>query len=146
MTRRVISALAALLVATPALAAPGADLAVSISPPAGVHVYETGRYNLAVSYIGNQTASSLDLTIALPPTGTSPTVHILGTLGARSAGCSVSGTGLTCALGAIARGSSRSVFFDIALPFATKPLIIAATATTTSTDPNPANNTASHTA
>jgi hypothetical protein len=148
MTHRSIFPLAtaALLTSAPAYAAPVADLAVSISPPAGVHVYETGHYDVTVSNVGNKNASSVSLLIQLPETNTSPNVYILGTLGARDARCSVAGTSLSCSLGTIARNASTTVYFEIALPYSSAPLVIDAGASTTTQESNLSNNDAQHVA
>src|SRR5262245_61068998 len=44
--RMILSFAAVFLASKAALAAPKADLAVSISPPSGVHVYESGHYTV----------------------------------------------------------------------------------------------------
>ncbi|MFO0756813.1 MAG: hypothetical protein U0359_09990 [Byssovorax sp.] len=148
MIRRTIvaSAFAALLMSSTAHAAPKTDLALSIAPPSGAHVYETGRYNLTVNNLTAKSASSVSLTIQLPPTHTSPSVYILGTLGARDSRCSVSGTTLSCNLGTLAGGASTVVFFDIALPYSAAPLVVSASVSTTTPETTLANNNAQHTA
>lgn len=153
MTNRLLPVLAALaLIAalgTPALAAPAApDLAVTLTPPAAAHVYQSAGYNVRVKNVGNKPAAGVRLTIHLPRTRTSPTVYLMGTLGAHSAACSRSGTSLVCTLGSLAKNASSSVFFDMELPYSTLPMVFTASATTTSVpgDSNPANSTASHTA
>lgn len=146
MIHRSVFALAVLLAASPAFAA--ADLTVSITPPAGIHLYQSGHYTVNVQNIGNKGASNVSLTIQLPPTHTSPQVYILGDLGSFDGRCVVSGTKLVCSLGAIAKLASASppVWFDIALPYSTAPLVITAAVTTTSVENTTANNSASHTA
>lgn len=136
----------ACLLAASSTAFAAADVTPSISAPTGKYVYETGRYTVSVSNIGNKSASAVSLTIQLPKTNTSPTVYVMGTLGAKSASCTQSGTKLTCALGTIARATSTSVYFDIALPESTNALVVDATVTTTSVENSTANNSASSTA
>lgn len=132
-----------LLLATVALAAP--DLSTSITAPSGTYVYATGRYTVTVRNTGAHTASSVSLSIQLPETNTSPSVHVLGTLGATSASCTQTGTQLSCSLGSIRKSRSTSVYFDIALPESSEPIEITATAST-SGETNTGNNAATHTA
>lgn len=124
-----------------------ADLTTSISAsPGTAQVYSTARYTVTVSNIGNKSASSATVRIDLPATHTSPQVYVLGSVGAMSAGCSRTGVTINCTLGSIARNSSRSVFFDIALPVSSAPHVLSATAATTSAENSTANNGASRTA
>ncbi len=140
MIRRSILALAVSLAAVPAWAAPaGPNLSVSVTAPL-VSVYQTGGYNVRVRNVGNKPAPAVMLTIELPRTATSPQVSVMGTLGAFTSTCTRSGTVLSCPLGSIAKGAQRSVFFDLALPYSTNPLVITASAATTG-DTNPTNNT-----
>jgi len=136
-----------LLISSSALAASQPDLGVTIAAPS-VQVDATGRYTVTVRNTGNRNAAGVTLTIQLPRTATSPTVHVMGTLGARDSRCARTGTALTCTLGTIARnGGSTAVWFDIALPYSTAALAFSATATTiTLPETNPFNNTANHTA
>jgi len=137
-----------LLAAAPALAATQPNVGVSITAPTAVHVDEYGHYTVTVSNTGNRNAGGVVLTIQLPVTHTSPTVHVLGTLGARDGRCTLAGTKLTCGLGTIARfGGSTPVGFDLRLPYSAAPLVISATATTTTLpETNPANNSLAYTA
>ncbi len=135
--------LTALLVAS-AFANP--DLTASISGPASTYVYATGRYTVTVANSGRTTASSSTVVVQLPLTNTSPQVYVMGTLGAKSATCSQVGNTLSCTLGSIRRGRSTSVWFDLALPESAEPLVLTATAATTTAEPTTSNNSASHTA
>lgn len=144
MLLRLLSVPVLLAVATPALAA--SDLVTSITPPSGTYVYQTGRYYVTVTNNGNATANSSSVVIQLPVTHTSPQVYVMGTVGAKSASCTTSGTTLSCSLGAISKRRSTSVYFDIAMPESTSALTITATAATTSSENSTANNGASHTA
>lgn len=132
-----------LLLAAPALAA--SDIRVTIPAPAAQHVYDLTEYDVVVANIGNQSASSVVLTITLPATGTSPYVHVMGTLANVDSRCTKSGTKLTCNLGTLGKNKSAVVGFDIALPQASGPLSISAAATTTSNENSQANNSASDT-
>lgn len=147
MFHRFAFGLALLLASGPALAAPRANLAVSLTPPSGVHVYETGRYAVSVRNLGNRNAAGVSLHVALPATHTSPQVHVLGELGARDARCTLEGTSLRCALGTINKGAATLVSFDLALPYSSAPLVISALATTTTTpESDLSNNSARHVA
>lgn len=132
--------LAALCVATTAHAAPRRpNLAVSISAPSGVNYGANARYTVNVQNIGNQTASSATLTIQLPRTNTSPTVHVLGDLGSLSNGCALSGTSLVCTLTNLRAGRTTPVWFDIAIPYSTAPISLSA-AVSTASDSDLSNN------
>lgn len=143
MKNRSLLALAAAVLCTgaltssPALAASRPDLVVSISPPSGEHVYETALYNFTVANIGNKNASNVVLTIQLPETNTSPTVHVMGTLGTYDSRCTRSAAVLTCALGTILKFTgSTTVGVNIALPYSSAPLVFDASATTTTLPEN----------
>lgn len=141
---KILSVACLLAASSTALAA--ADIRPSVTAPSGVYVYEAGRYDVVVSNVGNKTAQNVTLTVQLPETNTSPSVYVMGTLGAKSASCTQSGTHLTCALGSINRASSKSVYFDLALPESADDLVIDASVTTTSAESNTSNNSDSLTA
>jgi hypothetical protein len=145
MITRLLCALALALVSVsgPALAA--SDLTVTFIPPAAPAVYQDATYTVRVNNIGNQNAANVTLAIALPTTGSSPTHTVLGLLGARSAGCNLSGTSIVCSLGTINKSKNKSVFFTIALPYSSAPITFNAVATTTSSENSTANNSATHT-
>jgi hypothetical protein len=124
-----------------ALAANGASTNISVTLPGPTFVYDQGRYTLRVGNTGNRDAANTKVTIALPSSQTSPQVYVMGTLGARSASCSVSGLTMTCNLGTVRRYQSVTVFFDIALPVSTSSLNMNATVSTTTVDLSPGNNT-----
>ncbi len=130
--------LSCFLAAAPALAAP--DLRVEIPSPAPQYVHEDMDYGVVVTNIGKHSAAGVSLTIDLPPTHTSPVVHVMGILSGVDARCSRSGARLTCNLGTLAKGQATTVSFTIALPQVAGPLSIAAAATTTSGETNTANN------
>jgi hypothetical protein len=95
-----------------------------------------------VSNTGNRNASNCAVQIDLPETNTSPEVHVMGNLGAIGATCSRSGTTLSCSLGRIKKNKSKSVTFDIALPVSSAPLLVTATASTSSGENSTSNNAA----
>lgn len=144
----VLSVLATIVLASPpALAANHPDLAVGITAPSGVYVYDSAAYTFTVNNLGRQNAAGVVLTIALPQTHTSPTVHVMGTLGTHDGRCTRSGTVLTCALGTIVKLTGTQVVVNIALPYSAGPIAFDASATTTTSgETNPGNNSASHTA
>lgn len=142
----VVALTAALTVSLAAGAAhAGADLAVSVSQPSNVYVYAPVRYTVRVSNIGNQTSAATTLTIQLPRTHTSPTVTVLGTVGAMTTGCTRSGTVITCAVARIGRGSSLPFFVDLTIPQSSEPVTLQATVSRSGTE-NTANNSRTHTA
>ncbi len=131
------------LAAGPALAA--ADLRVVIPAPAAQYVYANMPYGIVVSNIGNQSASTVKLTIDLPATHTSPTKYVMGTLAAVDSRCSLAGTRLTCTLGTLAKGKSTTVTFGLAFAEAAEILAVSAAVSTVSAENSLANNTASNT-
>lgn len=132
MIHRTLTVLSLLCVATPAFAA--ADVAVTVAAPSGKYVYETGRYTVTVKNIGNKSASNVTVSVTLPQTHTSPTVYVMGTVGAMKAGCTRSGRTITCPVGTVNRGVSTQVWFDLALPQNSVPLSIGAAVSTTSVE------------
>ncbi len=143
MIKRLLSALALVTIAGPAFAA--SDLTVTFTPPVAPAVYQNATYNLRVNNIGNQSAYNVTLTIALPTTGSSPTNTVLGILGTRTTGCNVSGTNIVCPLGTINKNKNKPVFFNIALPYSSAPIVFTATASTTSSENSYTNNSAPRT-
>ena len=147
MLRRTLCLLsfsALLSVAASAEAAPGANLTVTIAAPT-VQVDQVGRYSVVVGNIGSRHAQNVVLTIDLPKTATSPTVHLMGVLGAFDSRCTRAGTRLTCNLGEVRRNVPASpIWFDLSLPYATAPLAIDVDASTSTNEQNPANDTLRH--
>lgn len=141
----IVQTLALIALSSPAFAAPRADLTSSITRSTTPYVYQSARYTVAVRNSGNATASGSSVVIQLPVTHGS-TVVVLGTLGAKSASCTQSGTRLTCTLGSISRGATSSVYFDIAFPESTSALVLTSAPTTTSSESSTTNNGASYTA
>ena len=128
-----------------AFAAAAPDLAPSFTAPTGAYVYQSAKWTVKVSNVGTKNSTAATLSIQLPVTHTSPTVYVMGTLGAKSTNCTASGTKLNCSIPAIVKGSSTSVYFYMSLPESTASLDFSAT-TTLSTDTNSANNTATNSA
>ncbi len=145
MMHRFVPVLAGLLVALPAYAASNANLAVTVALPANQHVYETGRFQVSVKNNGTRNASNANLTIQLPQTMTSPAVYVLGTLGARTSTCTLSGTRLLCPLGTVNKGATKTVFFDLAIPYAAAAVAVQASVTSSSVENTLADNSVTRT-
>ncbi len=140
-----LSALAALVFAVSAHAAPRApNVSTSISAPSGVLYGANARYTVQVANVGNAPASSVAITVQLPRTNTSPTVHVLGDLGAMHPSCTRVGTTLQCTVTNLRAGRSASVYFDLAVPYSAAPVALSANAVTAG-DSNAGNNSASRT-
>lgn len=146
MKKLALLSLPVFLFSMSANAASTANIGVSLTAPSGTHVYESGTYSLQVNNTGNRNASNVLLDIQLPETNTSPTVHIMGDLGSYSSTCNLSGTALTCSLGTINKGSSKTVSFAISMPYSSAPLVIDANATTSTPESNYGNNSLIYTA
>lgn len=115
------------------------DLEVTLSLAASV-VDTEETHTVRVKNKGPHQANSVTLTLQLPETNTSPSVYVLGTLGSHDSRCIASGTTLQCALGRIKSGKSVTLAFDMALPWSDDLLAFEATAASSSTDANPADN------
>jgi hypothetical protein len=146
MLQRITAVLAFLLLAPSAMAASRPDLAVSITGPSSSDVYVDTRYDVTVSNIGNKDAANVVLEIELPQTHTSPTVHVMGLVGAMSGTCALSGTRVTCGLSTIKKGKFKAVYFRIALPVSSVPQVFDASASTTTYESALGNNDDSFTA
>ena len=120
------------------------DVQVSISAPASTQVYDPARYSIRVDNSGNKDASGVEVTIGLPETNTSPTVHVKGIVGRLHRKCSLQGTSVVCDFGKVRQGRSKTLWFEIALPTSSVPMQIDANVTTTTLEDNTANNSASH--
>jgi hypothetical protein len=131
------------LAAGAAQAAP--DLSVSVTQPSGVFVYQAVRYTVRVTNVGNQRSAAATLTIDLPDTNTSPTVHVLGTVGAMTTGCARSGLRITCPVPRI-QGNNNfvSFFFDLTLPEAWQPVSFEANVIPGGSDAQSSNNRRTH--
>lgn len=138
------------LLASSGSAAPnGPNLVTTIAAPSGVAVYQSGRWGVTVRNTGNRDATGVSLTIQLPRTANAPTPYLMGTLGAMHSSCVRSGFTLVCTLGTVRRAgtptSTKTVFFDMTLPYSTNPIAFTANAPLTG-DLNPADNQATATA
>lgn len=140
--------LGVLLAATPALAGVP-DLAVTVTAPVGVRVYEAGTYTVQARNFGNADAANVVITVQMPVTHTSPQVYIMGDL-ISYPNCSLSGSKITCAVGTIRRQglspNSKSINFTIKLPESSAPIQFVAKATTTTPENITGNNEVTHTA
>lgn len=143
---RLLAVLGLVLVATPASAASLPDLTSTITTTSPTYVYDTARYTVKVTNSGTNWAYGSKVVIQLPETNTSPTVYVMGTVVAKHSSCTQSGTTLTCTLGDIKKGTSKSVWVDLKLPQSADPIVIDAHPSTTSTESSTTNNDASMTA
>lgn len=142
MTSLISKSLALALLCSSSVALAGVDLRATISAPS-VAVYQTGTYSVTVKNLGNTISNTNTVSITLPATHTSPSVYVMGTVGAMSSACSLSGTTITCNLGQIKANKSKTVTFDLALPQSSAPLTVTAVASAVGvTDTNAFNNTA----
>jgi hypothetical protein len=133
-------ALFALLSLSNSAEAAAPDLTTSITAPASATVYASAMWQATVTNAGNRDAASVTLTVQLPTTNTSPSVYVMGTLGAKSASCVQSGTKLNCAVGTVRKYKSTTVYFYLALPESEGTLDFSTTATTTTYEPVTGNN------
>lgn len=137
-----IYVMALALSSSPALAANGPDLAPSFIAPSGAYVDQSAKWEFKVTNSGNRDASNSSIVIQLPVTNTSPTVYVMGTVGAKSTGCTQSGTKITCSLSTVKKGNSKTVYVYLALPESAGTLDFSATVSTSSTETSTSNNTA----
>lgn len=141
---RLLAAASILLGAVSAHAA--ADIEVEFTPPAGVEVYETGRYTVRIANTGDAQAKNVKAYIQLPETGTSPQVYLMGTLGALHRQCqAISDTILECNFGRVKAGRAKTRWFELALPAVRGPIDFVVEARTTSNESSTANNALSQT-
>ncbi|MCA9516592.1 MAG: hypothetical protein KC635_16740 [Myxococcales bacterium] len=142
---RTFIVLATLLAAPAALAK--ADLKTTVTQSPGVSpVYGATTVTVTVRNIGNKKASGCAVSVALPATHTSPQVYVMGNVLGVGNGCTLSGTTVTCGLGNINAGVTKTVSVDIELPESAAPLVFTASATTSSSETTLSNNAASLTA
>ncbi len=102
------------------------DLSVSMAQPRNVSVYQSARYTVRVTNLSGSTSARATLTLQLPRTHTSPTVYVLGTVGAFTTGCTRSGTVISCGVAQLRRGGSQDFFVDLTFPQNAGPLEITA--------------------
>ncbi len=142
--RRLLPAFAVLAAAPSAFAA--ADVEVTIAAPSGAYVYDQARYRVRVTNSGDRHARNVSVRIDLPETQTSPTVYVMGIVGSRHRRCAQDGTSVVCSFGRVKSGRTKTRWFKIAFPVSAAPLELHADVSTTSPEPNQANNSASHVA
>ncbi len=128
-----IAGIAPFVAASPAAAATGSKLTASIVAPSSVQVGATAHVDVRITNTGGKkTSVPWTATIALPRTNTSPTRHVMGTLGALPSGCNLVGTNIACSFStALPRtpGSNSVVIgFDLTSPYTTAPLTVTASA------------------
>lgn len=128
-----------------ATAAQAQDIAVSLNGPQDPYVYDMHRYTITIDNLDNGQAKNVMAYVQLPETATSPTVHVMGSLGGLHRQCSVSGTIVTCNFGRIRGNRSKSRWFEIALPQSLTPLEFIVEARTSSNESSTANNALAHT-
>lgn len=139
MRTRFFATIAAFLLPTTVYAAT-VDLDVDIVTAAPTYVYDTVEFEVVVSNLSNKRADDVELTIALPETNTSPTVHVMGTLGAIESRCTLVDTSLVCDLDRLRRNRSTTVTFELALPRAEQMIALMASVTTSDNDIAPGND------
>ena len=121
------------------MAAQAADIEATVSLSAGT-VYDSLTHEVEVSNVGSGQARNVSVVIQLPETNTSPAVHVMGDVLSYDSRCAAVGTTLECSLGRIKGGKSKTVTFEMALPWSADPLVFEATASTTSSDSDPGND------
>ncbi|MFT5682963.1 MAG: hypothetical protein ACI8RZ_003887 [Myxococcota bacterium] len=109
-------------------AAAGPTLDTTLTLPSSMDVDVADTISVKVKNTGNGHAQDVSLTIQLPETNTSPTVYVLGDIGSYSSSCVESGTTLVCDIGRIKKNKTKTVTFDIALPWSFDTLDFEATA------------------
>jgi hypothetical protein len=134
-----MSMLFALSLAATASAAP--DLQTSLSVPAGELVYDSALVEVTVANTGSRHANNVEVVIQLPETNTSPQVYTMGDVTGRDSGCAQVGTAVVCDLGRVRKGQSATRWLEIALPWSDGSLDFTASASSTSGEDNPADNT-----
>lgn len=128
-------------------ASPKPDLTSSFTAPTATpYVYQSGAVKVNVKNVGTATAASASVVIQLPVTNTSPGVYTMGTVGTMTSGCTASGTKVTCALGSMAKNTTKSVTINITLPESIGTLDFSAHAATTTTESSTTNNDSSYVA
>ena len=134
-----LSALALSTVAPTAEAARRADVVPTLSLPASTTVYDEARIEVQVDNFGTRSAQDVELHIYLPQTNTSPTVHVLGDVGAMDSRCSLSDTTVVCQLGKIRKNRSKTAWVDLGMVWSSEDIVVD-TAVATSTRESDARN------
>lgn len=129
-----------LLIALSASTYAASDLETTLQMPSGKDVYETQKIKATVENIGSSKAKNTTVTFELPETGTSPSVYVMGDLGAMHSKCSQSGTEIVCNVRTVKPGKKKTVWFEIDVPWTESALSFTAKATTTSSEDSTSNN------
>lgn len=137
----VLSFLSALV--SPALAATAPDLTTAIVAPSGQYVYTSAKWQFTTTNVGNRDAGTVTMTVQLPITNTSPSVSVMGTVGATN--CTKSGTKLTCTASSLKKGKTATWYAWLTLPESVGSIDFSATAST-SGETRTTNNSSSATA
>ena len=124
-----------------AVAASGSDLAPTITVSGSSLVGTATHYDVHIQNSGNRNSGAVNVYIQLPKTNTSPTVHVMGTLGPIPTGCSKTGTRLICSIpsGVRKNNTSAPIGFDLTLPYSANPIALRVDVDTNN-DINLANN------
>jgi len=124
-----------------ATVAPTADLVVTKSGPSNVTVTNNATYTVGVTNNGPSDAANVTLTDQLPPNTTFVSAN--QTSGPAFNCAHAAGT-ITCTIASLAAGASATFEFVVQVsPDARSPLTNAASATSSTVDPNPSNSSAS---
>ncbi len=119
-------ALVAAFSSTAHAAAP--DITTTFTAPTGQYVYTSAKWQVTAKNVGNKDAGTVTVTVQLPTTNTSPSVSVMGTLGATN--CTTSGTKLTCTTSSLKRTKTATWYFYMNLPESAGSIDFSATAST----------------
>lgn len=145
MTAASLALLALATTFTADAARPKADLEVALTLPT-FDVDQAGTIDVDVDNIGNRKADNVWLTIVLPQTATSPTVHPMGVVSNLDSRCFDDHTLLKCNLGRLSGGAGTTVSFDMALPQSAADIDFFVSVATNSAESSTSNNTDDDTA
>lgn len=126
-------------------AAPSADVGVQLQGPSTSAISTPTTYTATVKNFGPATANNINLVLEFPLTNTSPTVHILGTVTESDTRCSITANTITCTLGSLKKNKTTTVSYSYTAPVATKSLEMKAIVSSSVSDTNTGNNTATFT-
>ncbi len=119
----------------------GADLVTILDLPASTEVYADDVYRVTVENNGNRHANNVQLVVQLPETNSSPSVYVMGEVTGLDSACYESGTQLVCDLGRIRKNNDATIEFDMWLPWSAGSLDFTATASSSTSEDAPADNT-----
>lgn len=145
MTAASLALLALATTFTADAARPKADLEVALTLPT-FDVDQAGTIDVDVDNIGSRKADNVWLTIVLPQTATSPTVHPMGVVSNLDSRCFDDHTQLKCNIGRLNAGQGTTVSFDMALPQSAADIDFWVSAATNSAESSSTNNTDEDTA